>query len=289
MSKDVRKPNESREVPTTGHKWDGIEEYDNPMPRWWLIVFYLTIIWGIIFTLLRPSWPGITGAWPGLLHYSSRGEVAQDIARVDAANAAINDRLAAADLDTIASDPELMGYAVNAGAAVFRTWCAQCHGAGAGGATGFPALVDDDWLWGGTMSAIRFTVTHGIRNQNDPEARFSQMPAFGALLEKPQIAALANYVMSLSVPAQDPGLVAEGRTLFEENCVACHGEEAKGNRELGAPDLTDAIWLYGGSYGTLVETITKARFGVMPNWNARLDDAQINAVTVYVHGLGGGQ
>ncbi len=277
------------DVPTTGHSWDGIEEYDNPMPRWWLIVFYICIGWGLVYSILMPSWPGFSGAWPGLLGWSTRGQVAEEIAQMQEANAEIDAQLAAADLTAIGDDPELNQYAVNAGAAVFRTWCAQCHGSGAAGAVGFPNLLDDDWLWGGDIEAIAYTVTHGIRNETDDDARFSQMPAFGEMLEAGEIAALANYVLSLSGEPQDASLVDQGSQLFADNCVACHMEGGVGSREFGAPNLSDAIWLYGGDYDTVVESISQARFGVMPNWNARLTDAQINAVATYVHGLGGGE
>ncbi|WP_138469474.1 cytochrome-c oxidase, cbb3-type subunit III [Poseidonocella sp. HB161398] len=277
------------DVPTTGHSWDGIEEYDNPMPRWWLIVFYICIGWGAVYTLLMPSWPGLTGAWPGLLGFSTRGQVAEEMARFSEANAAIDAELAQTDLAAIVSDPELNGYAVNAGAAVFRTWCAQCHGSGAAGAVGFPSLLDDDWLWGGDLESIHYTVTHGIRNETDDEARYSEMPVFGEMLNASEIAALANYVMSLSGEPQDASLVEQGSQLFADNCVACHQEGGVGDRSVGAPNLSDAIWLYGGDYDSIVESITYARFGVMPNWNARLTESQIRAVTAYVHGLGGGE
>ncbi|MGB0660020.1 MAG: cytochrome-c oxidase, cbb3-type subunit III [Mangrovicoccus sp.] len=278
------------DVPTTGHSWDGIEEYDNPMPRWWLIVFYICIFWGVIYSVLMPSWPGLSkGAWPGVLGWSTRGEVAAEINRFADANAGIDSQLAAAELTSIADDPELAQYALNSGAAVFRTWCAQCHGSGAAGAVGFPNLLDDDWLWGGDVESIHYTITHGIRNETDDDARYSQMPAFGEMLEGEDIASLANYVMSLSGDPLDAELAAAGEELYLDNCSACHMEDGTGDREQGAPNLTDAIWLYGGDYDTLVETITYARFGVMPNWNERLSEAQINAVAVYVHGLGGGE
>lgn len=289
MSDNTNKTHQG-DVPTTGHSWDGIEEYDNPMPRWWLTVFYICIAWGVVYSILMPSWPGLTGAFPGLLGYSTRGEVEQEIVAFNDANAAINAELAAADLTAIADDPELNQYAMNAGAAVFRTFCAQCHGSGAAGAVGFPNLLDDDWLWGGSIEDIHFTVAHGIRNEVDDDARWSQMPAFGELLEGTEINALANFVMSLSGDPMDASVVAEGATLFADNCASCHADAGTGDREQGAPNLTDAIWLYGGDYDALVHTITYARFGIMPPMGgADLSDAEINAVATYVHALGGGE
>ncbi|NVO22285.1 cytochrome-c oxidase, cbb3-type subunit III [Donghicola sp. C2-DW-16] len=285
-----KKP-EKKEVETTGHSWDGIEEFNNPLPRWWLWTFYACIFWGVLYTIAYPAWPLLSGATPGVLGFSTRQNVAAEIAAVEEANASINEQLASADLTQISANPELQSYASNAGAAVFRTWCAQCHGSGASGAKGYPNLLDDDWLWGGSIEDIHTTITHGIRNETDADARFSQMPAFGTdeLLEKEQIRQVVNYVMSLSGEPNDPALVEEGSVVFADNCATCHGETGTGDRTQGAPNLTDAIWLYGGDYDTLITTVTKARYGVMPNWNARLSDAEIAAVATYVHGLGGGE
>lgn len=290
-AKPIKK--EPRQVETTGHSWDGIEEYDNPMPRWWVWVFYATIVWGIGYTIAYPAWPLITGATPGLLGASTRADVAAEIAGVDAANAAIKDKLIAADLNAIGADTELAGYAERAGAAVFRTNCAQCHGSGAAGfeGKGYPNLLDDDWLWGGTMEDIHLTVTHGIRNTTDADARYSEMPKFGVdgILDETQIAQVAEHVLAISGQEHDAALAAEGATVFADNCAACHMEDGSGDRAQGAPKLTDAIWLYGGSREKIIETVTKARFGVMPNWNQRLSEDEIRAVAYYVHSRGGGE
>ncbi|MDQ7071307.1 MAG: cytochrome-c oxidase, cbb3-type subunit III [Rhodobacterales bacterium] len=288
----AKKPVEKKEeVKTTGHSWDGIEEFNNPLPRWWLWTLYACIAWALVYVTLYPAWPMINGATPGLLGWSTRANVAADIAEVNAKNEVINAKLAAADLTMIADDAELNTYAVNAGSAVFLTWCAQCHGSGAAGAKGYPNLLDDDWLWGGDIEAIKTTINHGVRNEEDDDARFSEMPAFGRdeLLEKEEIAQVVNFVMSLSGDAQDASLVEAGAVVFEDNCAACHADDGTGDRDQGAPNLTDAIWLYGGDHDTITATVTNARYGVMPNWNTRLSAAQINAVATYVHQLGGGE
>ncbi len=276
---------------TTGHSWDGIEEWDNPMPRWWVWTFYLTIIWAIGYTIAYPAWPMINSATAGVLGWSTRANVAADIAAVEEANAAINDKLASVELASITGDAELNSYAISAGAAVFKTWCAQCHGSGAAGAKGYPNLLDDDWLWGGDMEAIHTTITHGIRNEDSDDARYSEMPAFGRdeLLTEEEIDQVVNYVMSLSGEAQDASKVEAGSVLYADNCAACHAEDGTGDRFQGAPNLTDAIWLFGGDYEDIAETVTNSRFGVMPAWNTRLTEAQIRAVSTYVHGLGGGE
>ena len=295
MSKEKPEQNEN-DVETTGHSWDGIEEYNNPLPRWWLWTLYATIIWAIGYQIAYPAWPiSREGATPGLLGWSTRADVAADIKAVDDANAAIETKLVNAELTEIAADPELNSYAKNAGHAVFQTWCAQCHGSGAQGNKGFPSLLDDDWLWGGSIEDIYYTVTHGIRNEDDDDARFSEMPKFGVdeLLSKDEIEQVVNHVLTISgqTDVADPELAKAGAVIFEDNCSSCHGEEGKGDRDQGAPNLTDAIWLYGGDKDTIRETVTFARFGVMPawGWKDRLSDADRRAVATYVHQLGGGE
>ena len=290
-AKPVRK--EPRQVETTGHVWDGIEELNNPMPRWWVWTFYATIVWGIGYSVAYPAWPLITGATPGLLGASTRADVAVEIARVDAANAEIKAKLVAADMNAIQADADLAAYAERAGAAIFRTNCTTCHGSGAAGfeGKGYPNLLDDDWLWGGTMEDIHLTITHGIRNTTDPDARYSQMPSFGAdeLLDKAQIGQVAEYVLQISGQEHDAALATDGAVIFAENCAACHMEDGSGDRAQGAPALNDAIWLYGGSREAVTASINVARFGVMPNWNGRLSEDEIRAVAFYVHGRGGGE
>ena len=275
---------------TTGHTWDGIKEYNKPLPKWWLWTFYITIIWGIGYTIAYPAWPGLKDSTAGLLGYSTRGEVAAEIEAFEEANAPMNDKLASVELASIGDDAELYGYAVSSGAAVFRTWCAQCHGSGAAGAKGYPNLLDDAWLWGGTMEDIHLTISHGIRNEEDPDARYSEMPKFGEILETAEIEQVVNFVMNMSgAEPADASQVEAGAVVFEDNCAACHAEDGSGDIYQGAPNLTDAIWLYGGDYDTLMDTVTNSRFGVMPPWTDRLSEAEIRAVSTYVHQLGGGE
>jgi cytochrome c oxidase cbb3-type subunit 3 len=291
-AKPIKK--ELRQVETTGHEWDGIEEYNNPLPRWWVWVFYATIVWGIGYTIAYPAWPLIKEATPGLLGASTREDVKNEIAAVNAANQAIKDKLVAADLNAIGADPELAAYAQNAGAAVFRTNCTTCHGSGANGfeGKGYPSLVDNDWLWGGAMEDIHLTITHGIRNTTDPDARYSEMPKFGVdeLLDETQIAQVAEYVLSLSGQEHDATAAAAGATVYvDAGCNGCHMDDGTGDRAQGAPNLTDAIWLYGGSREAIIETVHYSRYGVMPDWNERLSEDEIRAVAFYVHGKGGGE
>jgi cytochrome c oxidase cbb3-type subunit 3 len=276
-------------VETTGHSWDGIEELNNPLPRWWLWTLYLCIFWAVIYSIAYPAWPMISGATSGILGWSSRGEVAKDIAQHEDQNSALVIALLAADMTTLPEDADLNRYAVARGGAVFRAGCSQCHGSGAAGAIGYPNLLDNDWLWGGSMAEIAHTVAHGVRNETDEDARYSQMPAFGEILETEEITATVEYVVSLSNGEHDSALALAGAELFADNCTACHGDTGLGDREVGAPNIADAIWLYGGDRTALTETIMNSRFGVMPAWGQRLSEADVRAVSAYVHALGGGE
>ena len=287
---DGRKIDEATGVETTGHSWDGIEELNNPLPRWWLWTFYATCVWGLIYTIAYPAWPLVSGATQGLLGWSARQEVARDVAAFEASNAELRASLVEVDLRVLPDNEALHGYAVQAGASVFRNHCSQCHGSGAQGAVGYPNLLDDEWIWGGMLEDIAYTVRHGIRNDVDADARWSEMPAFGEFWTEEEIAAAVAHVQSISgqEPSR-PDLLPLGRQLFAEQCSACHGEQGLGDREVGAPNLTDAIWLYGGDEATLTEAITYGPFGVMPPWGDRLGEAQVRAVAAYVHQLGGGE
>jgi cytochrome c oxidase cbb3-type subunit 3 len=280
-------------VVDTGHEWDGIRELNNPLPRWWLYTFYACIVWAIGYWVLYPAWPLISDATPGVTGWSARTDVVERLDELNATRGVLGEQLSKADLNAIGSSPDMLGFANAQGRAAFAINCSPCHGTGASGSTGYPNLNDDDWLWGGKLEDIDYTLRHGIRS-GDPEARVNMMPAFGrdGTLQKPDVELVANYVRSLS-NLQDvtktEGDLAKGRELFASNCVACHGEDAKGNHELGAPNLTDAIWLYGGDKATVYQSVFNGRGGVMPNWGDRLDKQTIKALAVYVHSLGGGE
>ncbi|WP_342078233.1 cytochrome-c oxidase, cbb3-type subunit III [Yoonia sp. SS1-5] len=284
-----KKIDETTGIETTGHSWDGIQELNNPLPRWWLWTLYATIFWGIAYTIAYPAWPLISGATSGVLGYATRAEVAEQITAHQAQNAELASALVAAELTELAPGDDLHRYATARGGAVFRAQCSQCHGSGAAGATGYPNLLDNDWLWGGDIDNIVWTIAHGVRNETDPDARYSEMPAFADILEADEIDAVVEYVLSLSKPDRDPVLAEAGNTVFLDNCASCHGDMAEGNRDLGAPNLADAIWLYGDSPEAVAYTVRNARYGVMPAWGQRLSDADIRAVSVYVHSLGGGE
>jgi len=293
LSKD-----DKNKVNTTGHEWDGIQELNNPLPRWWVYVFYACIIFGIGYSIAYPAWPLFKSATPGLLGFSTRGEVAADIEKFEAMNGEVEAQLASADLTTLADNPDVYNYAIQSGRATFATYCSQCHGSGAAGAKGYPNLLDNDWLWGGDIESIAYTIRHGVRNTEDEDnARFSQMPAFGDdYLEDEEITNLVAYVRSLSGLESEIGDVPTGAALFAENCVACHGEDGRGSlangiEATGAPNLADAIWLHGSSFEEVEHSVRVGPFGVMPPWglNPLFDDAKINAVAAYVHQLGGGE
>ena len=276
---------------TTGHEWDGIKELNTPLPRWWVITFYATILWAIGYWIVYPAWPLLWSHTTGILNYSTRAEVAAELANLEKVRGDRMVALGAAPLAQIEKDPDLLALARARGRTVFGDNCAPCHGSGGAGAKGYPNLNDDDWLWGGTLEQISQTIQFGARSGH-PKAHESAMLAFGkeGVLKKEQIVTVANYVRSLSGLPTIPGYdAAAGAKLFADNCTSCHGDMGKGNQELGAPDLTDKIWLYGSEQATLLETIANGRAGVMPAWVDRLDPATIKALTVYVHSLGGGK
>ncbi|GJE36777.1 cytochrome-c oxidase, cbb3-type subunit III [Methylobacterium persicinum] len=277
---------------TTGHEWDGIREYNNPLPRWWLFALYATIVWAVGYWILFPAWPLVGGYTSGVLGYSQRAKVLGEVAAVrrerDARGQA---QLADATVAQIRADPALLRLALATGKAAFGDNCAACHGTAATGRIGYPNLQDDDWLWGGTPEEIERTIRFGARSGHG-EAHLGDMPAFGrdGILPPADVEAAATYVLSRSGKPGVPGAsVEKGAEIFAGNCAACHGPEAKGNPEMGAPNLTDGIWLYGSAPEQVVATITNGRRGVMPAWEGRLDPATIKSLAVYVHGFGGGR
>jgi len=276
---------------TTGHDWDGLQELNTPLPRWWLWVFYATILWSVGYWLVYPAWPLVASYTTGAFGWQSRQAVVDDLATLTAQRGPMMQRLASESVQQIAADPSLIDFARAQGRRAFGDNCAPCHGAGGGGAKGYPNLNDDDWLWGGTLAQIEQTIRHGART-DDSEARQSIMPAFGrdGILKREEIATVADYVRSLSrLPVPAEANLALGAKLFADNCAACHGADGKGNRELGAPNLSDPIWLFGADKPTIMDVIVNGRGGVMPAWAGRLDDSTIKALAVYVHALGGGE
>ncbi len=285
-----KEPKSSDEVRTTGHEWDGIEEWNNPLPKWWLYTFYACVIWAIGYWIVYPAWPTVSSYTKGYLGYSQRAQVNKDIAAAKEGTAVFSDKIAEGDFEAIKADPELLSFALAGGEAAFGDNCAPCHGRGAQGFVGYPNLRDDAWIWGGSLEGIQQTILHGIRS-DDPQTRMSMMPAFGELgiLNREQIVDTVQYVMSLSGNEEDAEAAARGQELYATNCAACHGPDGAGNQALGAPNLTDELWLYGGDKDTLVETITYSRAGMMPAFSERLDPATIKKLAIYVHSLGGGQ
>lgn len=283
------KTHSKAEIETTGHEWDGIKEYNNPLPRWWLWTFYLTIIWAVIYMVFFPAIPLFDKATPGMMGYASRHELNNETDLYRALNAPLDNALISTPLEDISENPDLLHYAQIGGAATYRTYCSQCHGDGAAGAKGYPNLLDDDWLWGGKLTAIYQTIAHGIRSEEDDETRFSEMPAFGEILQRDELIDITHYVLSLSGQPNNPSLVSSGKQLFADNCASCHADGGVGDREMGAPNLSDAIWLYGGDQVSILETLTKGRKGMMPAWQNRLTEAQLRQVALYIHQLGGGE
>lgn len=278
-------------VETVGHEWDGIEELNNPMPRWWLWTFYICIVWAVVYTVFYPAWPMLDRATAGVLGWSSRGQLEKELAVADAKLEPIRRALSQTPIEQLPQNPKLMQAAVDGGRSAFKVYCVQCHGAGAAGSKGYPNLNDDDWLWGGDLATIHQTLQHGIRSPGDDATRMSLMPAFGrdGILNSTEIQDLASYVRVISRQEKPSASARRGAALFQANCAVCHGADGKGMREFGAPNLTDAIWLYGGDRDTIRQTISQSRSGVMPAWAARLNPVTVKQLAAYVHSLGGGE
>ncbi len=275
---------------TTGHEWDGIKELDTPLPKWWVLVFYASIAFAVVYSILYPSWPWLNGYFHGVLGYSTRAVIAERLVAERVRMAPMVGRIAATALPQIEKDPDLLNFALAGGHAAFAENCVPCHGSGGAGSKGYPNLADDDWLWGGDLGNIYKTVAYGIRNAN-ANSRQNDMPRFGAdgILKPDQIDDVAEFVLSLNGKPTDAKAAARGVKLFADNCVTCHGDKGQGNIELGAKELDNGIWLYGGDKASIVQTITYARNSSMPAWSGRLDDATIKMLAVYVHSLGGGK
>lgn len=260
-------------VETMGHVWDeDLEEYNNPMPRWWLNLFYITIVFGGIYLALYPG----LGAFEGVLGWTQVGEYTQEVTAADDKYGPLFNQYLGKDLTELVSDSKALAI----GARLFSTYCTGCHGSDAGGARGFPNLRDNDWLYGGEPAQIKTTIMDG---------RQGAMPAWGPILGRDAVSDVAAYVETLSGRKIDPQTTAgnpvEGEKIFQANCFACHGADGKGNPLLGAPNLTDDIWLYGGSPAKIVESIELGRNGVMPAHQEFLGEAKVQLLAAYIYSL----
>jgi cytochrome c oxidase cbb3-type subunit 3 len=260
---------ETGPVELHGHVWDeNLAEYNNPLPRWWLYLFWLTLIFAVVYLVLYPGF----GNTKGVLGWASVGQYEAEKKKADERYAPIFAKYQSMDLAAVAADPEASGM----GQRLFLTYCAQCHGSDARGAKGFPNLTDKAWHWGGEPETIKATITGG---------RIGMMPPFGPSLGADGVKDVTNYVRSLSGLAHDSQRAQRGAELFQQNCVACHGPEAKGTPVMGAPDLTDSAWLYGSSEATIIETINGGRTNRMPGFGEFLGEAKVHLLASYVYGL----
>lgn len=272
-------------VETTGHEWDGLKELNNPAPRWWLWVFFVTIIWAIGYWVVYPAWPTLSGNTKGIAGWTQYEKLKHEQAEIITRRGEMASKIKTHTLQEIQQDPELYAFAIAGGNVMFKENCAACHGTGAAGGKGYPNLNDDDWIWGGDVESIYHTLKVGIRATHD-DTLFSQMPAYGDLLSRDEMASVADHVMSLSAKS-DPS--EQGAAIFKQHCASCHGESGKGNREFGAPNLSDAIWLYGSDKASVIQQMIAPRHGMMPNWDTRLPDETLKSLAIYVHSLGGGE
>ena len=273
---------------TTGHEWDGLRELNTPLPRWWLWLFYATIIWAVGYWIVYPAWPLLTDSTQGVFGWHSRAAIVTDLQGLQELRGPMMVKLSDASTAQIVADPQLSDFARALGRTAFADNCAPCHGAGGGGGKGYPNLNDDDWLWGGKLADIENTIRHGARSGDD-KAHQGNMPPFAGVLKPEEISQVADFVRSLSaLPAEAAFKPEVGKKIFADNCAVCHGPDGKGNQELGAANLTDKIWLYGSDKETIMKGIETGHGGVMPAWQGRLPEATIKALAVYVFSFGGG-
>jgi cytochrome c oxidase cbb3-type subunit 3 len=277
---------------TTGHEWNGITELNTPVPKAIWLFLIATVIFSIGYWLLMPAWPLGRTYTRGLLDNDQRSIVAQRVSAAESARSRWTRQIAAKDYQGILADPALMAYVREDGHRLFGDNCAACHGMDATGNPGFPKLTDSDWLWGGSPDAIAHTIAVGVNSPASQDTRISQMLAFGkdGILDNDAVLAVATYVKALSDPVlakRKPVSVARGREVFATNCVVCHSEQGHGNQELGAPDLTDRAWLYGGDIEAIYTSIYNGRQGEMPAWEHRLNPIDRKILTVYLLDKGG--
>ncbi len=288
---DNKRVDEATGTSTVGHEWDGIEELNTPLPRWWLWLFYITIVWGVLYSIWQPAWPLANSATAGTSGWTSRSQLAAELDKEKERRAPVMAALAGIPIEQLMGNAQLYNQAKAGGQAAFKQYCVQCHGSGAAGSKGYPNLNDDDWLWGGDIKSIEYTITHGVRNLDHAETRVSQMPNFGkdGILKPNEVADVTAYVLSLSGAQKANAATQRGAGLYAANCVVCHGPDGKGIQSVGAPNLTDRIWLYGGKPDEVAASITVAHQGVMPAWGGKLDPVTIKMLAAYVYSLGGGQ
>ncbi|MBW3098301.1 cytochrome-c oxidase, cbb3-type subunit III [Pseudohoeflea coraliihabitans] len=289
MEVNERDPVTGRE--TTGHEWNGIRELDTPVPRGVLIFLIVTHLWAIAWWFLAPTWPlGVTYT-KGLLGLDQQQAVEERLETAQAQRAEWMGRIESQPYETIRADAQLMQIVRSTGRQLFGDNCAACHGINGQGAANYPDLTDDDWLWGDGPQLIEETLRIGI-NSAHPDSRIAQMPAFGqdGMLARNEVRSVAAYVYALSNPDYETPDTAEriaaGSEVFATNCAACHGDDGAGMRDLGAPNLTDDYWVYGGDLQTIVTSVHGGRQGHMPTWDERLSDAEIRILALYVDGLG---
>ncbi len=266
---NARRPNHGEKIETMGHVWDGdLEEYNNPLPRWWLYLFYITLLWGMGYLL---AYPGL-GSFKGLLAWTQREQYSTEVAQADSTYGPLFEQYKSEDIAKLADNDEALAV----GKRLFATYCTQCHGSDAGGARGFPNLTDQDWQYGGTPQAIEHSILEG---------RQAVMPAWSAVIGEQATQDVASYVEHLAGRPVEPAAVDAGQKVFSTTCLACHGADGRGNVALGGPNLTDDIWLYGGTRERIVESISKGRSGRMPPHREFLGEAKVHLLATYVFSL----
>ena len=285
----VKNIKENKQPETMNHEWDGIQEYNNPVPLWWKTVFLACIVFSLGYCTYYPSIPfaGKDGYFAGIAGWSQFKELKDEVSAAKQETADLDKKISEMTIKEIESDAELKEYAIATGKSRFAVSCSQCHGLGANGNKGVANLLDDEWIWGSKIEDIKYTITNGVRDYTNDDTRDGQMQAFGLdeVLSKNEIKDVARYVQVLAYNASENERSDRGKVIYEENCAVCHGGMGEGNQELGAPALNNQVWLYGGDRKTLIETITEGRAAKMTSFKELLSEDDIKRLVVYVRSL----
>jgi len=278
-------------IETTGREWDGLKELNNPLPKWWATIFFISCIWALIYWVIYPSWPiifgeGERGGTIGVIEWTQYNKLEEDIKKIKEIKKEYMEEFRESSYEEIFENEKIYAFSVAGGESSFKNYCATCHGIGGGGKMSYPNLNDDDWIWGGSLEEIEKTIKYGIRADHE-ESSSSEMPSFRDAFTEEQIEELARYILIINDNESDTIPIAE---LFRESCGMCHSDDGSGNKEVGGPNIVDNIWLHSsGDMNGITNQIKQPKHGIMPAWIERLDEDTIRQLTVYVYSLGGGE
>lgn len=278
-------------IETTGLEWDGLKELNNPLPKWWVIIFLICCIWAIFYWIIFPSWPiyfseGERGGTRGVIGWTQYNKLDEEISKIKELKKDYLEVFRENSYEEIFKNEKIYAFSIAGGKSAFKNYCSTCHGIGGEGRIGYPNLNDDDWIWGGSIEKIEQTIKFGIRADHE-NTRYSEMPSFIDIFTEKQIEELATYIVKLN---KNENIESSTDELFKESCGTCHLENGRGNQEIGGPNLVDSIWLYSnGEIFEIMNQLKNPKHGNMPAWVERLNEDTIRQISIYVYSLGGGE